>query len=166
MFLGGGGVILVFYFIIFVISFSCLRWDAVLQKRLAWALLFCNQPSCVVSQQSWFGLVCFINFPILPPPLPSLYHNTATPDLRTRMPLYSTNHTMGESVRGGGTIGYRYISRVYRGFIECSSRIYQGFIKMFGPDLISSPSIIFSGGFYDPHAWTSRQASYPWVRGV
>ena len=46
-------------------------WDAVLQKRLAWALfVLCYQPSCVVSQQSWFGLFCFINVPILLPPPP------------------------------------------------------------------------------------------------
>ena len=39
--------------------------------RSDWPGLFlfcCCQPSCVVSQQSWFGLFfCFINFPILPP---------------------------------------------------------------------------------------------------
>ena len=34
-----------------------------------WLCLFCcYQPSCVVSQQRRFGLFCFINFPILPPP--------------------------------------------------------------------------------------------------
>ena len=34
-------------------------------------LFYCYQPSCAVSQQSWFELLfCFINFQILPPPPP------------------------------------------------------------------------------------------------
>ena len=33
-------------------------------------LFCCYQPSCVVNQQSWFGLFCFIHFPISPPPPP------------------------------------------------------------------------------------------------
>ena len=43
-----------------------------LQKRLAWALFCCYQPSCVVSQQSWFGFFVssiVLNHP-LPPPTP------------------------------------------------------------------------------------------------
>ena len=40
-------------------------WDAVLQKRLAWALFCCHQLLCVISQQSWFGHFCFKHFPIL-----------------------------------------------------------------------------------------------------
>ena len=45
-------------------------WDAVLQRRLAWALFCCYQPLCVVSQQSWFEFFFFssINFPFLLPP--------------------------------------------------------------------------------------------------
>ena len=37
--------------------------DAVLQKRLAWALFVCcYQTLRVASRQSWFGFFCFINF--------------------------------------------------------------------------------------------------------
>ena len=42
--------------------------------RSAWpGLCFfcCYQPLCVVSQQSWFGVFCFTNLPILHTPLPS-----------------------------------------------------------------------------------------------
>ena len=31
------------------------------------SLFCCYQPSCVISKQSWFGLFCFINFPIFTP---------------------------------------------------------------------------------------------------
>ena len=56
----------------FIISY-CVTWDATHTHtmrccRSDWpglCLFSCYQPLCVVSQQCWFGLFCFINFPIL-----------------------------------------------------------------------------------------------------
>ena len=41
-------------------------WDAVLAEATGLGLFCCYQPSCVVSQQSWFGLFFCFNF--TPPP--------------------------------------------------------------------------------------------------
>ena len=47
-------------------------------------LFCCYQPSCVISQQSWIGLFCFINFPILPPPPRFLHIPTPLPQRSLR----------------------------------------------------------------------------------
>ena len=47
-------------------------WNAVLQKWLTGLCLFyCSQPSCVVSQQNWFGLCLFHKLSNFTPPPPS-----------------------------------------------------------------------------------------------
>ena len=54
-----------------LLLFSCSR-DALLQKRLAGLCLFwCYQPSCVVSQQSWFWAFLFHKFSNFTPPPPA-----------------------------------------------------------------------------------------------
>ena len=53
-------------------------------------LFCCYQPVCC-SQQSWFGLFCFINFPILPPPPPQVAHKSTTTQLTTDVASLKTN---------------------------------------------------------------------------
>ena len=48
----------------------------------SWVLFFCYQPSCVVSQLSWFGLFCFINCLFLVP----LRHDSSSKSLRLLPP--------------------------------------------------------------------------------
>ena len=68
-------------------------WDAVLQKWRAWALFYffcCYLPSCVVSQQLFLGIFCFINFPhFTPPPPPGQCHVSSTPSRRRAEHLLS-----------------------------------------------------------------------------